>query len=174
MTLTVKHNKVTGAPADPTAIVDGPAWDDAHALTGLLGLDHGGTGADLSITGGTSKFLKQTTMGGAVIVDTATPNDITTTTQIITSGTVTVANTDSMIALNKTSGSATSITLPLASAKNGALLIVDFKGDSDVNPITVTASGSDKFPGNLSSWTISSQGISVLFTPISGLGYAVS
>lgn len=34
MTLVVKHSVVTGAPADSTALVDGPAWDANHALTG--------------------------------------------------------------------------------------------------------------------------------------------
>lgn len=129
---------------------------------------------DFSTTGGASQVIKQTTVGGPFTVGLVSPSDISTTTQTILSGTtVTVQNSDSLIVLNKGTGSATAITLPLASAKNGSVLIVDFKGDSDVNPITVTTSGSEKFPGGGSSWTISSQGISVLFTPISGLGYAV-
>ncbi len=32
---TVKHATLTGAAADPTALVDGPAWDAAHTVTGL-------------------------------------------------------------------------------------------------------------------------------------------
>ena len=34
MTLSVTHSTVTGAAADPTALVDGVAWDAAHTLTG--------------------------------------------------------------------------------------------------------------------------------------------
>jgi hypothetical protein len=34
MTLVVKHTIVTGAASDPNAIVDEPAWDAAHTLTG--------------------------------------------------------------------------------------------------------------------------------------------
>lgn len=34
MTLSVTHAEVTGAPADTDALIDGPAWDAAHTLTG--------------------------------------------------------------------------------------------------------------------------------------------
>lgn len=34
MTATIKHATLTGAAADPTALVDGPAWDAAHTITG--------------------------------------------------------------------------------------------------------------------------------------------
>lgn len=33
-TLTVTHARVTGAAADPAALVDGPAWDAIHTITG--------------------------------------------------------------------------------------------------------------------------------------------
>lgn len=45
-------------------------------LEGTLGLAHGGTNADLSTTGGTSKVLKQTTMGGAVTVAQLAASDL--------------------------------------------------------------------------------------------------
>lgn len=44
MTLVVTHTTVTGAAADPTAIVDGPAWDANHTLTGVASPSQGGTG----------------------------------------------------------------------------------------------------------------------------------
>jgi hypothetical protein len=34
MTLVVKHSTITGAPADSRSLVDGPAWDANHTLTG--------------------------------------------------------------------------------------------------------------------------------------------
>lgn len=36
MTLVVTHTTQTGAPADSTALVDGPAWDANHTLTGTV------------------------------------------------------------------------------------------------------------------------------------------
>lgn len=93
---------------------------------------------------------------------------------ITAAGAVTVGNNDMLIAMNKTVGAATSITLPLSSAKSGQVRIVDFKGDAGTNNITVNASGSDKFNGNLSSWTIANDGGSILLSPLSGVGYAVS
>lgn len=44
MTLVVTHTTVTGAAADSTALVDGPAWDANHALTGAASPSQGGTG----------------------------------------------------------------------------------------------------------------------------------
>lgn len=98
--------------------------------------------------------------------------------QYITAGaTVTVAAADSLIIINKTVGSATTVNLPAALSKLGKVKVVDFKGDSDVNPITVNRSGSDTFNGGATSWTISGPGASAVFDPIvnSGvsIGYAV-
>lgn len=35
MAVRITHSTVTGAPADPTSLVDGPAWDEDHVVTGL-------------------------------------------------------------------------------------------------------------------------------------------
>jgi hypothetical protein len=97
------------------------------------------------------------------------------TTQIVTAGASAVVGVnDKLIVVNKTVGSATTITLPLSSLKVGPVRIVDFKGDSGTNNITLNASGSDKFNGNFTSWKIAGDGGSILLTPISGIGYAVS
>jgi hypothetical protein len=102
-------------------------------------------------------------------------NNPTATTQIITAGaTYSAGINDKLIAVNKTVGSATTITLPLSSVKVGPVRIVDFKGDAGTNNITVNVSGSDKLNGNLASWKIAGDGASILLTPISGVGYAVS
>jgi hypothetical protein len=103
-------------------------------------------------------------------------NNSLTTTQIVTSGaSAAVGVNDKLIIINKTSGSATAISLPLSSLKVGPVRIVDFKGDAGTNNITVNVSGSDKLNGNLTSWKIAGDGASILLTPIStGIGYAVS
>jgi hypothetical protein len=47
---------------------DIPSLDASKITTGQLALARGGTGSDLSATGGASQVLKQTTLGGAVTV----------------------------------------------------------------------------------------------------------
>ncbi|MBM4252532.1 MAG: hypothetical protein FJ146_11225 [Deltaproteobacteria bacterium] len=48
----------------------------AHAVTGLLPITRGGTGADLTSSGGNGQYLKQATLGGAVTVGALTATDI--------------------------------------------------------------------------------------------------
>lgn len=76
MTLVVTHTTVTGAAADSTALVDGPAWDANHTLAGQASLSQGGTGSDLSGTGGAGQVLKQASAGGVVTVGTIPASDI--------------------------------------------------------------------------------------------------
>lgn len=38
--VTINHRAVTGAPANPRVLVDGPAWDDTHVVTGLENVDN--------------------------------------------------------------------------------------------------------------------------------------
>jgi len=69
----------TGANAlQIAALVAGdiPNLDASKITTGLLALARGGTGADLSATGGANQVLKQTTAGGAVSVATLVAADI--------------------------------------------------------------------------------------------------
>lgn len=91
-----------------------------------------------------------------------------------TSGSVTVATSDVLIAVNKTVGEATPVTLPLSASKLGAVKVADWKGDSLTNNITVSVSGSDKMNGNQTSAIIKTNGASLVFTPLSdGSGYAI-
>ena len=60
---TITHNRVAGSAANPDVLVDGPAWDEGHVLTGQIGLSNGGTNADFSATGGTGQVLKQASAG---------------------------------------------------------------------------------------------------------------
>lgn len=105
----------------------------------------------------------------------AIANSLAQTQQIITAdAVVSVAATDGLIAMNKGSGAATTVNLPLAASKIGPVKISDWKGDAGTNNITVNASGTDKLNGNRTSWTIAADGASVVFTPLNnGSGYAV-
>jgi hypothetical protein len=75
--------------------------------------------------------------------------------------------------VNQTVGAAKTLTLPLSSVKTCPVLISDFKGDAGTNNITINLTGSDKFPGNLTSWTIAADTGSIFLRPISGVGYAL-
>jgi len=68
--------------------------------------------------------------------------------KIITTGNYTVLN-ESLVIVNKTVGAATGITLPPSGNVGGqrAILIVDGKGDSATNNITLTAAGTDVING---------------------------
>jgi hypothetical protein len=95
--------------------------------------------------------------------------------QDITAGAVvTVTAGDGLIKINKTTGSATTVNLPPANTKVGAVTISDFKMDSDTNPITVNATGTDTFPGGRTQWVIQDPGQSMTFRPLKdGTGYAI-
>ena len=92
---------------------------------------------------------------------------------ITAAGAAAVLANAGIVLVNKTVGAATTLTMPLSSAKTTPVLISDFKGDAGTNNITINLSGSDKFPGNLTSWTIAGDTGSVRLSPISGVGYTV-
>jgi len=54
-----------------------PSLDTAKITTGIFGLARGGTGADLSATGGAGQYVKQSTLGGAFSVGTIPYTDLT-------------------------------------------------------------------------------------------------
>lgn len=94
--------------------------------------------------------------------------------QTFTAGGTEDINANTGIALvNQTVGAAKTLTMPLSSAKTCPVLVSDFKGDAGTNNITINLSGSDKLPGNLTSWTIAADAGSVLLRPIPGVGYAL-
>jgi len=125
----------------------------------------------------TQNLIVQSTVDGSfgivtvsqVIAGAQTEQDIT------AGAVVNVAVNDGMIKIAKTVGSATQVILPLSSTKVGPVTIQDFKGDAGTNNITVTLSGSDKFPGNLTTWTIAGDGASITAKPLKdGTGYALA
>lgn len=91
---------------------------------------------------------------------------------ITAAGPVAVLANAGIVRVDQTVGAAMALTMPLASAKTCPVLIGDWKGDAGTNNITITLSGSDKFPGNLTSWTIAADTGSVFLRPVSG-GYAL-
>jgi hypothetical protein len=61
----------------------------------------------------------------------------------------------------------------LASNKTTPVMIIDWKGDAGTNNITIALSGTEKFPGGLSTWKIAGNTGSVVLRPIAGVGYAL-
>jgi hypothetical protein len=74
----------------------GGTLDAAAVATGQLALARGGSGADLSATGGTHQVLRQSTLGGAVTVSQLAASDV--------SGLAASATTDTTNASNISSG----------------------------------------------------------------------
>lgn len=72
MALNVTHATVTGAAADTTALVDGPAWDANHTLTGTASIAQGGTGQTTAADA--FDALAPTTTRGDLIFRNATTN----------------------------------------------------------------------------------------------------
>lgn len=96
--------------------------------------------------------------------------------QVITSaGTVTVNSTDSVILINKSVQSDTSIALPsIASRSYAPLIVIDYSGNGGLITFTPAAS---EFINTLSSWSATSTGpgysFSITLRPFSGIGWTV-
>jgi len=69
-------------------------------------------------------------------------------------------------------GAPVTLTVPLASTMAGPVLITDWANGAGTNNITVNLSGTDKFPGNLSTWKIAADGGSIYLRPVPG-GFAL-
>lgn len=92
---------------------------------------------------------------------------------VIAGSPVAVLENAGIVKVNQTVSGAITLVLPDSGVKVGGVLISDYKGVSGANPITVTmASGTDRMPGGLTSWTIQGDGASAMFRPVPG-GYVV-
>lgn len=92
---------------------------------------------------------------------------------ITTAGPVAILNNTGIVRVDQGTGAAITLTLPEASLKTCPVLISDWKGDAGTNNITIALSGSDTFPGGLTTWTIAANTGSVFLRPISGAGYVL-
>jgi hypothetical protein len=107
-------------------------------------------------------------------VSTQEPADASTEDQEVISGaSVDVGINARTVRVNKTVGSATTLVMPLSTNKDGDVLISDWKDDAATNNITIVLSGSDVFPGGLTTWTIAANSGSIRLDPIPGVGYAI-
>jgi hypothetical protein len=91
---------------------------------------------------------------------------------VTAAGPVVVTANDRAVAINKTVGAPTTVTLPLAPSKNGPVLISDFKRDAGTNNITITPTAPDLIQG-LATLTLAANGTSVQLFPIPGVGYSL-
>lgn len=114
-----------------------------------------------------SQSWKQTTLAALISGSTGIV-------QTFTAGGTEAINPNTGIALvNQTVGAPKTLTMPVSSVKTCPVLISDFKADAGTNNITINLSGSDKFPGGLTSWKIAGDTGSIFLRPISGVGYAL-
>jgi hypothetical protein len=158
---------ITDAPSDGTAYGrENAAWQRVLLLAG------GTMTGPLVLAADPTTALQAATKE---YVDNAVATGFVPTEQIITGpGNVTVATTDGLIVINKTVGQATSVFLPPAATKIGAVKIVDWKGDANVNNITIVPNGSDLISG-MPQWVLGGGHASVALNPVVGVvnGYAV-
>lgn len=91
---------------------------------------------------------------------------------ITAAGPVTILDNAGIVRVDQTVGAAITLNMPPSTAKTCPVLISDWKADASTNNVTINLAGDDKFPGNLTSWTIAADAGSVFLRPIPGVGYA--
>src|SRR5882672_3125398 len=108
-------------------------------------------------------------------IGTIDPTGVTEALRVVTAaGAQVITAVEAGIVLNKSVGSATPVTIPLSSLRNGKpIRIRDFAGTTDItNPITITPSGGEKI-NNQSSWEVTQGGITLEPQPAPISGYTV-
>ncbi|MBR0868939.1 hypothetical protein JQ633_01105 [Bradyrhizobium tropiciagri] len=88
-------------------------------------------------------------------------------------GPVVIQNATGVVRVDQAVGAPITLQMGLADDKTVPVLISDWKGDAGTNNITIQLTGSDKFPGGLTSWKIAGDGGSVFLRPVAGVGYAL-
>lgn len=139
--------------ADYTILNDDDILDPAQTLVAVYDV---GAGIFKQIT--LSELISSTTQIDQHITD---------------AGPVSILPNAGIVRVDQTVGAAITLNLPEAVSKTCPVLVCDWKGDAGTNNITVNRSGSDTFPGGLTSWTIAADTGSVLLRPIPGVGYVL-
>lgn len=139
--VSITHRKVTGAAANPQVVIDGPAWDDTHVVTGLTSADVGlgnvpnidATNVD-NVTGGSQ------TGTGAMVRATSPALTLTNATGLPlstgVSGTLQATNFPALTGDVATSGGSLATTLATVNANTGS-----FGSNAAIPTITVDAKG---------------------------------
>jgi len=92
---------------------------------------------------------------------------------ITAAGPVVIENNTGIVRVDQAIGAPITLTMGAAAIKTCPVLISDWKGDAGTNPITINLTGTDKFPGGLTSWIIGADTGSVFLRPIAGVGYVL-
>jgi hypothetical protein len=88
--------------------------------------------------------------------------------EIVAGSPVPILENAGIVKVNQTVSAPITLIMPLSDVKVGGVLVSDYKGVSGANPITVQMSGTNKLPGNLTSWVIQGDGASAMFRPVPG------
>lgn len=129
-----------------TTIANGAVTDTK--FSGLLGLAHGGTHADLSATGGTNEFLKQASVGSDVTVATIASGDLSDASDVMhLSGTESVTGTKTFSSVKGKVGNGgtpvSGTTYSMVAADCGTTIIYT---NTSTNTTTIPASIAPTFP----------------------------
>jgi hypothetical protein len=108
------------------------SWVDPHTVEGLLPVADGGTGANLSATGGTSQVLKQSSTGAAVTVGQLALTDISGTLAVNKGGTGQTTAAAALNALGVSAGAVESQIIGSNTQKRGTATLVPADGSADV------------------------------------------
>lgn len=170
--------------------ISGLSWSNSDGvagnptINGQVGLSAGGTNADLSATGGTSRVLKQVTTGAAITVAQLAASDLSNGT--IGSGTVVLATTPTLTTPVLGVATATSINKMLitAPATSSTLAVADGKSLTCNNSLilagsdstTITFQGTDTYVGRATTDTLTNKTLTspTLTTPALGAATATT
>lgn len=151
---------------------------DALFTTGpVLKLQKGGTGADLSATGGTGKVLKQTSAGGAVSVDQVAYSELSGSVPAVTSviagtglsgGTITSTGT---IAIDSTVATLTGVQTLTNKTISGASNTLSGIPNASLTNSSVTVNGSSISLGGSATVTATATNALTIGTGLSGTSY---